>query len=45
MLIREYAEFSLVLAMISVLIPLRFLLDDAKQKLLFSFSRLITLYS
>lgn len=45
MLIREYAEISLILAMISVLITFRFFLGDAIEKILFSFSRRIKLCS
>jgi hypothetical protein len=34
MLIREYADFLLVLPMISVLVTFRFLIDDAIAKML-----------
>lgn len=43
MLIREYAELSLIYSMVSVEVTLQFLLGDAMDKILFYLSRVISL--
>ncbi len=44
MLIREYAEFLLLLPMVSVLVTLRFLLGNAMAKTIFAFYRVMSPY-